>query len=213
MFKGGAGGGIPELDLGDGVVFEGVKHFCYLGDMLSGEGGSISATVARVRCAWKKFRELGGILTRRDMSLKLKGKVYVACVRSTMIYGSETWAMNLDQQNRLERTEMRMVRWMCGVSLRERKTSNELRKMIGIEPVLDVVMRGRLRWMGHVLRKDEDSWVKRVMNFNVEGCRVRGRPRKTWVNVVEGDMRGRGLQKKDAEDRVKWRALSWGLKG
>uniref|UniRef100_UPI00358ED0EF hedgehog-interacting protein-like n=1 Tax=Myxine glutinosa TaxID=7769 RepID=UPI00358ED0EF len=42
--------------------------------MLNGEGGSDSATVARVRCAWKKFRELSGVLTRRGVSLKLKGK-------------------------------------------------------------------------------------------------------------------------------------------
>ena len=211
--EGDTDGGIAELDLGDGVKFECVKTFCYLGDMLNGEGGSVSATVVRVRCAWKKFRELSGMLTRKDMSLKLKGKVYVSCVRSTMIYGSETWAMNIDQQNRLERTEMRMVRWMCGVSLRERKTSSELRKMMGIEPVLDVVRRGRLRWMGHILRKDGNSWVRRVMDINVEGRRVRGRPRKTWVNVVEEDMHMRGLQRKDAEDRAKWRALSWGLQG
>ena len=57
------------------------------------------------------------------MSLKLKGKVYVMCVRSAMVYGSETWAMNVEQSARLERTEMRMVRWMCGVSLRDRVPS------------------------------------------------------------------------------------------
>uniref|UniRef100_UPI00358FAC8D uncharacterized protein n=1 Tax=Myxine glutinosa TaxID=7769 RepID=UPI00358FAC8D len=56
--EGAADGGNVELDLGGGVKLEGVKTFCYLGDMLNGEGGSDSATVARVRCAWKKFREL-----------------------------------------------------------------------------------------------------------------------------------------------------------
>ena len=148
--------GIVEFDLGDGTKFACVKTFCYLGDMLNGEGGADSAGVARVRCAWKKFRELSCMLTRKNVSLKLKGKVYAACVRSTMIYGSETWAMNVEQQNRLERTEMRMVRWMCGVSLTERRTSDELRGMMGIKPVLAVVRRGRLRWMGYVCRKDEN---------------------------------------------------------
>uniref|UniRef100_UPI00358FF175 uncharacterized protein isoform X3 n=1 Tax=Myxine glutinosa TaxID=7769 RepID=UPI00358FF175 len=46
--EGAADGGNVELDLGDGVKLEGVKTFCYLGDMLNGEGGSDSATVARV---------------------------------------------------------------------------------------------------------------------------------------------------------------------
>ena len=62
-----------------------------------------------------------------DAHLKLKGKVYVTCVRSAMVYGSETWAMNVEQSARLERTEMGMVRWMCGVSLRDKVVSAELR--------------------------------------------------------------------------------------
>ena len=53
--EGVADGGNDELDLGDGVKLEGVKTFCDLGDMWNGEGGSDPATVARVRCAWKKF--------------------------------------------------------------------------------------------------------------------------------------------------------------
>jgi hypothetical protein len=204
---------IVELVLNDGVKFGEVKVFCYLGDMLNGEGGADSASVARVRSAWKKFRELGGMLTRKEMSLKLKGMVYATCVRSVMIYGSETWAMNVEQERRLERAEMRMVRWMCGVSLRERKTSDELRRMMGIESVMDVVKRGRLRWMGHVLRKDENDWVRAVMELNVEGSRARGRPKRTWLNVVEEDMRVRGLTRGDAYDREKWRRLSWGSQG
>ena len=64
--EGVADGGNVELDLGDGVKLEGVKTFCFLGDMLNGEGGSDVAMVAGVRCAWKKFRELSGVLTRRE---------------------------------------------------------------------------------------------------------------------------------------------------
>ena len=74
--------------------------------MLNEEGGSDSATVAGVRCAWKKSRELSGVLTNRGVSSKLKGKVCATCVRSAMIYGSKTWLMNVEQQRRLERMEM-----------------------------------------------------------------------------------------------------------
>ena len=35
----------------------------------------------------------------------------------------------------------------------------------------------------------------------------------TWEKVVERDMKARGLERKDAEDRAKWRALLWGAKG
>ena len=43
-----------------------------------------------VRYGWKKFRDLSGILTSKKVALRLKGKVYGTCVRSAMIYGSET---------------------------------------------------------------------------------------------------------------------------
>ena len=42
-----------------------------------------------------KFRELSPILTVRGMSLKMKGKIYGACVQSVMTYGSETWALKV----------------------------------------------------------------------------------------------------------------------
>ena len=56
---------MKNLNLENGEVLEGVNKFCYLGDMLNGEGGSRLASNSRVRCGWKKFRELSGILTRR----------------------------------------------------------------------------------------------------------------------------------------------------
>ena len=130
-------------------------------------------------------------MTRKEVSLKLKGKLYVTCVRSAMIYGSEMWAMTVEQSGRLERTEIRMVRWLCGVSLRDRVPSAELRERMGIESVSDAVKWNRLRWLGHVLQKDDDDWVKKIMSFEVEGKRRWGRLKMTWSQVVERDMRVR----------------------
>ena len=66
-----------------------VRKFFYLGNMINGEGGSDSASTMSVMCGWGKFRELSGVLTVKGVDLKLKGKVYAACVRSAMVYGSE----------------------------------------------------------------------------------------------------------------------------
>ena len=182
-----------------------MRKFCYLGDTINANRGDESASVTRTRCAWQKFRELSPILTGKDISLRIKGRVYEACVRSAMLYGSETWAMKAEQERRFERTEMRMVRWMCGVSLREKKTSAELRARMGLEPVGEVVRGNRLRWLGHVLRKDPDDWVRKCMDYEVEGKRPRGRPEKTWKDLVEKDMIARGLSRGDAMDRERWR--------
>ena len=108
--------GLKEVSIGQNDKLECVEKFCYLGDMIGSGGGSEEAARTRVRCAWAKFRELSPILTARGASLKLKGKIYRACVQSVRIYGSETWPMKVDDMQRLERTERLIVRWMCSVS-------------------------------------------------------------------------------------------------
>ena len=65
--------------------------------------------------------------------------------------------MKIDDNKKLERAERMMVRHMCGVTLRDMKSSDELRRKLGIESVTEVVRRGRLRWFGHVERKDDND--------------------------------------------------------
>ena len=88
-----------------------------------------------------------------QLILKLKGKLYMTSVRSAMVHESKMWATTAEQSGRLECTEMRMVRWMCGVLLREGAPSAALRNRMGIESVSDAMKRNRLRWLGHVLWK------------------------------------------------------------
>ena len=107
------------------MKLECVPKFCYLGNTLGAGGGVEEAARARVRCAWVKFKELSPILTARGASYRIKRKIYKACVQSVLKYGTETWAMKKANLQSLERTRM-MVRWMCGVSLKDRKHSVDL---------------------------------------------------------------------------------------
>ena len=74
---------------------------------------------------------------------------------------------------------MRMVRWMCDVKVTDRFPSNELRERLGIDGIISVLRQNRLRWYGHVLRKDDDDWMKKCMEYEVEGPRPRGRLNRT----------------------------------
>src|SRR6266516_4764497 len=159
---------------------------------------------ARVRCAWGKFRDLKMLLTAREASLRVKGKIYRACVQMVLVYGSETWPMKVDDMQRLVKTENSMVRWMSGVTLKDKITSKELRRGLGIEGVDSVVSSGRLRWFGHVERKEDNDWVSKCRNFEVIGGIKKGRYKKTWSECVAADMKMLGLKKEDAQNRQKW---------
>jgi len=182
-----------------------VARFCYLGDMIGAGGGAEDASRTRVRCAWGKFNELKPFLASRGTSLKLKGRIYRACVQSVLVYGSETWPMQVEDARRLERTERAMVRRMCGVTLSDRVMSEELIKRLGIECVTEVVSRGRLRWFGHLERMDGEEWVTSCRKIEVEGKVGRGRGRKTWRECVNEDMRKRSMKPEMAQDRAQWR--------
>ena len=107
----------------------------------------------------------------------------------------------------LQRAEMRMVRWKCGVKLKDRLSSKELRERLGVDDVIALVLQqNRLRWYGHVLRKDDD-FVKKCMEYEDEGPRPRRRPNRTWREVVREDCQARKLNKEDAMDRCKWRKV------
>ena len=49
-----------------------------------------------------------------------------------MLHGSDTWPVRKENVVALQRAEMRMVRWMCGVKLKDRLPSKELRESLGI---------------------------------------------------------------------------------
>ena len=73
------------------------------------------------------------------------GRVYASCFRSNLIYRSETRRLLADVWLKFEGAEMKMIRWKCVVSMKDRMTSEELRKLVGLEPITNVIRSGRLR--------------------------------------------------------------------
>src|SRR2546425_9631191 len=144
------------------------------------------------------------LLTVRGASLRLKGKIYRACVQRVLVYGSETWPTKAVDMQRLVRTENSMVRWMSGVTLKDRRKSEDLRRGLGIEGVDRVVRRGRLRWFEHVERKEADDWVSKCRKLEVVDGVKKARSRKTWMECVTKDVQECGLKKEDAQNRSLW---------
>ena len=62
-----------------------------------------------------------------------------------------------------------------------------------------------MSWYGHVLRKADDDWVRRVWRWEVEGQRPVGAPWKTWDRTVSDDLAAVGLVPQDARDRSRWK--------
>ena len=135
----------------------------------------------------------------------MKGVVYKACVRSVLTYGAETWAMKAGVFQRLRAIERRMLRMICGVTLKDMVASTVIALRVGVDDLEEHLRQKRLRWFGHIARRDEEVEIKKVFELEIEGQRQRGRPEKQWIDVVEEDMRKRGVVQQNAGDREGWR--------
>ena len=89
----------------------------------------------------------------------------------------------------------------------DRLANEVLRREMGLENIIDVIRRQRLRWFGHVQRKNDAEWTKKVTKLDIVGNRAAGRQKKTWRNVVDEDLRRVGARVADVGDRVKWRSI------
>jgi len=110
--------------------------------MLSVDGDADAAVEARIRRGWNKLRQLVPLLTNRDISLIRRGCIAVVC--KSMLHGSETCPVRKENEMALQRAEMRMVRWMSNVKVKDRVPSKVLRERLGRDDITLILQQNRL---------------------------------------------------------------------
>ena len=196
-----------EVTVG-GSVLKTVTSFRYLGSLIHNSGSVEEEVRSRVSAAWSKWREVSGIVCDKKMPLRLKSKVYKTVVRPVLLYGAECWSVKKADEQRMSVTEMRMLRWIAGVSKKEHIKNEEIRCRTKVTSIAEKMMESRLRWFGHVERREDEYVGHRVQNLVVEGVQPRGWPRRQWIMVVKEDMLKCSLQRTMAKDRKLWRKKS-----
>ena len=164
-----------------GENLERMNTFKYLGATLAENGDLDTEMTHRIQSGWKNWKRISGILCDRRISFRVKGKVYKTVVRLAMMYGAETWAMKKAQEKKLDVAEMRMLRWMSGVTKPDRIWNERIRGTTKVGEISKKVQESRLKWYGHVLRREDECVGKRVMGMEVSGEK---KERKTKVEVV-----------------------------
>ena len=182
-----------------------VDRFKYLGVTVSKEGGFEQAVRARITAAWNKWRECSGVIYDKKIPRKLKVKIYTTVIRPVLLYGAEVWTTRKKEEKLMETTEMRMLRRIKGVTLRDKQKSDEIRKELGVCNIIKKVKEARLRWFGHVERMEEDCPARRVIGEEVPGRRGKGRPKKRWMDCIKEDMEEIGVRREEAQQRNNWR--------
>ena len=85
-----------------------------------------------------------------------------------------------------------MSRWMLGLSRKDRVRNEEIRKRLGTTEMEKWCGQARLRWYGHVKRREDDYVGRRAMEMRMPGQRKRGRPKRRWLDCIKEDMEAVG---------------------
>jgi len=142
--------------------------------------------------------------------MRLKGMFYKNIVRQAMLFVPEYRAVNKKIEQRMSAVDMRMLRWMSGKTTKDRVRNKYIEESIRVASFMDKMRENKLRWFGHVMRREDSGAVRTVMELSVKGRIKRGRPKKKWLNTIEEDMRTTGVNVEDVGDRGKWRFLDEG---
>ena len=196
----------------NGKALEQVQNFKYLGVIISADGTMNAEIESRMTQGRKIMGAMKKVWKTRRMGLQPKVGMFEGIVEPTVLYGSETWTLNLTEKRRLEAVEMAGLRAIAGVNRMDRLSNARVREMCNKKrSTLRKGEDGQLRWFGHLMRMNEGRLVKKVYNSEVEGPRRKGRPRRGWEESVKDTLVGRGLNvaeaKELAQDRVKWKAM------
>jgi hypothetical protein len=189
------------------TVLPQTTSFKYLGTTIHQNGGCRVEVEKRIGKAWDRWRSLTGVLCDKKIPTKLKMLLYKVCIRPAMLYGHEIWPLTQTLEDRLSTTEMRMLRYIFNISLKEHRRNEEIRGEAGVVPINVLMRKRRLQWYGHVCRREGKEDIKRVSNIRVEGKRRRGRPKHRWKDTINADMKMWQLKTSDTDDRARWQTL------
>ena len=132
----------------------------------------------------------------------MKKNIYRTVVRSSLLYGAETWSTTKSKEKSLEVNEMRMLCWMCGVTKKDDIRKEHVRGSVKVAPVTKKITEKRLKWYGHIKRRDEGHVLRRMTDSQLPGKRRKGRQKTRWRDSCERHMESAGLK------RTYWTGLS-----
>ena len=115
-----------------------------------------------------KWREMSGVVCDKKMASMTKAAVYKPIISHVLMNVNQTRALRKAEQNFLERTEMRMFRWMTGIGRIEKIRNEEIKAR---ENISEKISEARLRRLGHVERKSKEAVVTRTWKMEVVGHR------------------------------------------
>jgi hypothetical protein len=191
----------------DNLKLQQVSEYKYLGSTIKSRGTCTKEIRYRIAQAKAAFLVRKKLLCSKSIKLNIKKRLVRTYVWSVALYGCETWTLNKAEEHSLEAFEMWCWRKMERISYVERKTNEDVLRLVN-EPrtMLSSIKRRRWKMMGHSLRHGEELHTT-IIEGMIEGKRGVGRPRTSYLSQLLADAGVARFSdlKRMANDRMDWR--------
>jgi hypothetical protein len=159
---------------------ESCQEYKYLGVIFDISGTGDKEIRSREIEARKCIACLNGILWSKDIRKERKLNIYNALIKSSLLYGSETWRLIENNKRRVETTEMDALSRSSRISRKEIIKNVTVREQIRLEEtIIKEIEQNQLIWYGHVQRMAERKLPKITLKWMPKQKRARRGPKKT----------------------------------
>ena len=175
-----------------------------LSDMTVGQAATSRTASVRpeMRLEWNN------VWKSSQYSTKTKLRLYQSCVISSLLYGLECWKMTESDLNKLSTFHMKNLRRILHIFWPETIYNQELLARCNQDSMGTTIMRRRCKWIGHVMRREQDNITPTALHWTPEGRHRQGRPKITWRRTVEAELKTLhhtwGTIQRLARDRQEW---------
>ncbi|KAH7706674.1 hypothetical protein AAVH_26088 [Aphelenchoides avenae] len=145
----------------EGEEIRRTSKYVYLGQQLTEDhSANMDGEIGRRRkAAWLSFNNIQEVLKRMSDS-KLRANLFNSTVLPALLYGCETWTLTKRQEDKLSTTERAMERRVLGIAMWDQERNEAVREQTGFADAVVEARKRKLRWAGHVARRDDGRWTK-----------------------------------------------------
>jgi hypothetical protein len=179
---------------------------CYLGKLLNLQEAQDTEIQHRIVRAWAKFAVFRTELTEWRYPLKARWRLFDAVVSSSLLYASGSWTMTKEREDLLRGAQRKMLRAILGRGRRRlsgrdgldegeveswvdwvKRTTGEAELLYKESGGMDWVreqQRRKWQWAGHIARRSDGRWTRKVLDWEPDGVRRKGRPCTRWEDIL-----------------------------
>jgi hypothetical protein len=190
--------------------FEAVTEFIYLGTLINCKNNLEEEIKHTIIIGNRCYYGMSKLITSQLLKRKSKYQLYKTTILPAVLYGCESWTLSKAHEALLGGFQRKILRRTYRAvqidGVWQRCYSQELYSLFNGVDIIKRIKINRLRWAGHVIRRENEEIIKRLMIVKPEGKRKKGRPRMRWMDGVDG-LRNLGVVnwRAKAQERDSWR--------